>query len=139
MPSEEEVISLLRKARANEPGRFTEYMEFYKKNHPDFYKNKIAPEFETAEEKKTRERAEIRAPNPADQLGSESPPLGSANVGEEIITENKPETSTKPIIKKNESTIQRKKFPWKKVLIITGVILGLGVIGVIVYFFVLAP
>ncbi|MBN1923169.1 MAG: hypothetical protein JW791_00215 [Nanoarchaeota archaeon] len=144
MPDEEEIIRVMRLSRANEPDKFKEYMDFYKKNHPDFYKEKLAPIFENGEPAKPVKKKPVQI-NPAEQLTSDNQPLGSANVGEELSIE---EDTKKPAVAKTVSfgkpneqqapTIQRKKSPVKLILIIIGAIIGISLIGAAVYFLVLS-
>ena len=145
MPSEDEIIDLLRKTKANEPDKFQQYVDYYKNKYPDFYNKKIKPMLEgkPVEEPKEQpmEKKESKLANPADALAGEVKPLGSAEVGEELDKKKEdkkePYATTPDVSKMEESKtpIKRENKTLRNVLIIFGIILVLAIIGTAIYFF----
>jgi len=152
MPNEEEIISLLRRLKGNEPEKYNQYIEHYKKNYPDFYKKKLAPVFE----EKPVMKKEMPQVNPAEQLDTGIKPIGSANVGEELGSNagNKKRgsaeqtlsgmssselTQSQPNKKEvgKQDVIHREKNWGRTALIVGGIIVALVIIGGLVYFFLL--
>lgn len=146
MPSEAEIITLLKRTRANEPDKYKEYVNYYKNKYPDFYERIVkeikGPEANKAEKPKTKVKTIIQPVNPAEALQEEIKPIGSANVGEELLKDandkdNKIDKKKK--VKPVESTIQKEPSKWRNVIIGIIVAVGIFLIGAIVYFVFFKP
>lgn len=150
MPSEADIIKLLRQLRANDPIKYEEYTNYYKNKYPDFYKERIVPEVEQRIERGESVKKQGAPINPAEHLQEEIKPIGSANVGEELESKaeagsvEKEETVNlkKQAVQANgnkESSIKRAPNKMRNILI--GLAVGIVVIGLIsvIYFVFLKP
>ena len=134
MPSEQEIIDILRKLQANEPEKFREYIEFYKTKHTNFYKNSIEPVFRETLVPPVATAKPAKLVNPVDELDSEEEPLGSADIGAmplEVKNDiKKPVTPEAEKIKRNGKGL-------KIAIVVSVVVVVIGAIAAAVYFLVL--